>query len=54
LQVDRSVGDRYQGDTIIALLDDVLTSGAHFTDARRRILDSFPDARVIVIFWAKG
>jgi len=54
LQVDRSVGDRYQGDTIIALLDDVLTSGAHFTAARRRILTAFPDARVIGIFWAKA
>jgi len=54
LQVDRSVGDRYQEDTTIALLDDVLTSGAHFTAARRRLLEAFPDARVIGIFWAKA
>lgn len=52
LQVQPTLIDRCSG--MIALLDDVLTSGAHFTAARRRILEACPAASVIGLFWAKS
>jgi predicted amidophosphoribosyltransferase len=54
MQVDVAQGRHFQAGSTIALLDDVLTSGAHFTAARRRLLEAFPEAEVIGIFWAKA
>jgi predicted amidophosphoribosyltransferase len=54
LQIEPTVADRCQAGNTIVLLDDVLTSGAHFTAACRRILERFPDESVIGIFWAKA
>lgn len=52
MQVQPTLVDRYSD--MIALLDDVLTSGAHFTAARRRILEACPAASVIGLFWSKS
>uniref|UniRef100_A0A7C3PIQ3 ComF family protein n=1 Tax=Oscillatoriales cyanobacterium SpSt-418 TaxID=2282169 RepID=A0A7C3PIQ3_9CYAN len=54
LQLDEASAKYCQPNSIIALVDDVLTSGAHFTAARRRIQERFPDTTVIGIFWAKA
>jgi predicted amidophosphoribosyltransferase len=54
MQVESTEVSRYQPGSILVLLDDVLTSGAHFTAARRRLLEAFPVADVIGIFWAKA
>lgn len=39
---------------IIIILDDVLTSGAHFVAARQHLTSKFPSNQVIGIFWAKA
>lgn len=39
---------------IIYVIDDILTSGAHFTAARRHILECYPDIEVRGLFWAKA
>jgi predicted amidophosphoribosyltransferase len=54
MRTDSNQIQQCQRDSIIALLDDVLTSGAHYTAAQRRILAELPDADVIGIFWAKA
>ncbi len=54
LQVDPTIASCYSPGSIVALLNDVLTSGSHFTAARRRILKSFPEAEIIGIFWARS
>lgn len=54
MQVDVTDRQQLRPDTILALLDDVLTSGAHFTAARRHLVEAFPDSAVIGIFWAKA
>ena len=38
----------------LAILDDVLTTGAHFEGARRRLLEAYPDHQIIGICWAKA
>ena len=38
----------------LMVVDDVLTSGAHFAAARRRLSDRFPQADIRGIFWAKA
>lgn len=54
MQLDEEIAKHYESNSIIALIDDVLTSGAHFTAARRHIQERFPDATVVGIFWAKA
>lgn len=54
MAIDQAEASRYQAGSTIALLDDVLTSGAQFAAARRRIAEVLPDADVIGIFWAKA
>jgi len=54
MQIESNIAEQFKEGSLIVLLDDVLTSGAHFTAARRRILEVFPDATVIGIFWAKA
>lgn len=44
----------YNPEAHIVLLDDVLTSGSHFTAARRHLLEYFVDATIHGIFWAKA
>ncbi len=47
MQIETGVAEQSQAGSLIVLLDDVLTSGAHFTAARRRILEVFPDVTVL-------
>jgi hypothetical protein len=54
MQVEADQAAQYQTGSLIVVLDDVLTSGAHFTAARRHIQGTFPEATVIGIFWAKA
>jgi hypothetical protein len=54
MQIEPSAAAQYQPHSVIILIDDVLTSGAHFTAARQRIQERFPEATVIGIFWAKA
>jgi hypothetical protein len=44
----------YNPASHIILLDDVLTSGSHFTAAREHLLELFLDAPIHGIFWAKA
>jgi hypothetical protein len=37
----------------IIVIDDVLTTGAHFKACQRKIVENVPDANVIGLFWAK-
>jgi hypothetical protein len=39
--------------TRVLLLDDVLTAGAHFAAAKRRVNERFPDAIVFGVFYAR-
>lgn len=39
---------------ILAIMDDVLTSGAHYEAARQHLLSQFPSAQIIGMFWAKS
>jgi len=43
-----------QEGKILAVIDDVLTSGAHFSAAQRHLQETFPESRIIGIFWAKA
>jgi len=54
MQIDQAEADRYRTGSMIALIDDILTSGAQFATARRRLAEVFPAADVIGIFWAKA
>jgi hypothetical protein len=54
LKLDENLLSKYDGHSIIALIDDVLTSGAHFTAATRRLEGCFTNVQVIGIFWAKA
>lgn len=54
LLIDEAVASSYQGGTVLMLLDDVLTSGAHFSAARRCLLERFPGTDVRGMFWAKA
>ncbi|MGG6297910.1 hypothetical protein ACQ4M4_26245 [Leptolyngbya sp. AN02str] len=54
MQLDEAIALHCKSNDIIALVDDVLTSGAHFTAARNRVHERLPDALVIGIFWAKA
>lgn len=54
MQIENLQKLQYQTGSVIAILDDVLTSGAHFTAARQRILEAFPNTDIIGIFWAKA
>lgn len=38
---------------LLVVFDDVLTTGAHYEAARRRLLEVYPDQKVIGICWAK-
>lgn len=38
----------------IIIVDDVITSGAHFKACKRMILENVPDANVIGLFWARS
>lgn len=39
--------------TDIIVIDDVITSGAHFKACKRMIKDHIPDANVVGLFWAR-
>lgn len=54
LSINEAIAYSYQPETPLILIDDVLTSGAHFSAARRRLLERFPEADVRGIFWAKA
>lgn len=54
IEVDKAEVPNYQKDEVIYIFDDVLTSGAHFTAARRRILEHFPSEGIGGLFWAKA
>lgn len=41
-------------DQCIVILDDVITSGAHFEAARRHLTAQFLNDNVIGLFWAKA
>lgn len=54
LEFNENLTNLYQENSVIALIDDVLTSGAHFEASRRCIQEYFPHVIVIGIFWAKA
>jgi hypothetical protein len=54
LKLDPNLLHNYSEHSNIALIDDVLTSGAHYAAATRRLEEFFANVRVIGIFWAKA
>ena len=54
LTVDQALIEKYEKGVTIAILDDVLTSGAHFSAMRQLLLTIFPDSRLIGLFWARS
>lgn len=54
LSVNAQVAQNSQEGEIICLLDDVLTSGASFSAARRKLLELSSNIDVMGIFWAKA
>jgi len=56
IRIVKSVRDRLENSTkrVIAVLDDVLTSGAHYEAARQHLQREFPNDRIIGVFWAKA
>jgi predicted amidophosphoribosyltransferase len=44
----------YNAEAHIVLIDDILTSGLHFSVARRHLLEHFENAPIHGIFWAKA
>ena len=54
LSINEPMAMCYRNGTFLIILDDVLTSGAHFSGARRRLLERFPGAGIGGIFWAKA
>jgi hypothetical protein len=54
LPLNEPFASSFLEDTPLVLIDDVLTSGAHFTAAKRRLEARFSNTRVGGIFWAKA
>lgn len=54
IAIDGSLISQYQKGSVLFILDDILTSGAHFTAAVRHIEAVLPDAVIAGIFWAKA
>lgn len=54
ITVDKNLISCYQQGDILVVLDDVLTSGASFSAARRHLQETFPDATIDGLFWAKA
>jgi predicted amidophosphoribosyltransferase len=52
--VNRTLLTIYKPGNILVLLDDVLTSGAHFTAALRHLRENFIEPEVMGVFWAKS
>ena len=40
--------------THIVLIDDVITSGAHFAACKRKIRTNYPNMDIVGVFWAKS
>ncbi|MBI5510435.1 MAG: hypothetical protein HY903_16890 [Deltaproteobacteria bacterium] len=53
VEIERQRWGRSTG-RCICILDDILTSGAHFEAGRRHMKEQFPDDQVIGVFWAKA
>ena len=54
LSIEESLVARYEKGGVIAILDDIFTSGAHYSAMRERLLQAFPDARIVGFFWARS
>lgn len=54
LTLDQNITTQYENGSTIAVLDDVLTSGAHFSAMRQLLHTKFPDSRIIGLFWARS
>lgn len=54
LIIDQNLVKEYEKGVTIAILDDVLTSGAHFSAMRQLLLSIFPNSRIIGLFWARS
>ena len=54
LAIDETACSGLPSNPIVVILDDIITSGSHYEGARRRVLDRFPDALVVGVFWAKS
>lgn len=54
LRIDESSDIQTNSHTIIVLLDDVITTGAHFVASRRLIKERYRDTKIYGVFWAKA
>lgn len=54
MTIDESIAIQYDEKRHLVVIDDVLTSGAHFAAAYRHLHQRFPEARITGVFWAKS
>jgi predicted amidophosphoribosyltransferase len=54
MKINHERVESYDADTHVVVLDDVLTSGSHFSVARRYLLEHFDSANIHGLFWAKS
>lgn len=54
LKIDFALTQVISEEEIIVVLDDVITSGAHFEAVRRSLSETLPQNEVIGVFWAKS
>jgi predicted amidophosphoribosyltransferase len=53
IAVDSNLCSIYQAGGRFIVIDDVLTSGAHFSAARQHLIETYPEANISGLFWAK-
>ncbi|MBD1997310.1 hypothetical protein H6G00_11835 [Leptolyngbya sp. FACHB-541] len=54
IAVDEEITGYYSEGSTFVILDDILTSGAHYAAARRKLLERFSNTEVKGLFWAKS
>jgi predicted amidophosphoribosyltransferase len=52
--IDESVFASVREAESLCVIDDVLTSGASFSAARKKLLERLPDRKISGVFWAKA
>jgi len=53
LSFDEAAGRRVQPPTVVFLFDDMLTTGAHYVAAARKLTDAYPGTQIIGNFVAR-
>ncbi len=54
MKINDAAIEKYDPSSVIVIIDDVLTSGAHFSAAFKHIRSRLPNAEIVGLFWAKA